>query len=338
MKHEHEGATLVSLRGVTKTFRTPVSHVTAVDDVSITLPNGGALGIIGESGSGKSTLGRIAVGLLEADAGEVEVVGVDLANLDRAGTRHLRTNVSVVFQEPFASLDPRRTALQAVLEPLEVKFPGRAHAARRRELALAALERVGLTSDQAGRYPRMLSGGQQQRVGIARAIVTNPAVILLDEPTSALDRSIRADVLALLDDLRHSERLSYLVITHDVDTVVALADDVIVMYRGQVVEEGPAADILAAPRHPYTHSLLAARLTFDPRDELIPLPEPPSGDRSGNSECNFYARCPLADDACVGSSIPLKGAAGHRVRCVRDDLRFPSHPTGEDHSGTVTTS
>jgi ABC-type glutathione transport system ATPase component len=274
---EAEAPALVALQGVTKRFRTPVSDVLAVDDVSIGLRAGGALGIIGESGSGKSTLGRIAVGLLEPDEGEVVTAGLDLSRLDRAGRRQLRSSVSIVFQEPFASLDPRRTVLDSVLEPLEVKVPGRAAAARRRAEALAALERVGLGAEYARRYPKMLSGGQQQRVGIARAIVTRPAVVLLDEPTSALDRSIRADVLALLRDLRESEGLAYLVITHDVETVEALSDDIIVMYRGRVVEQGRAVDVLAAPEHPYTRALLAARLSVDPRDQLSPLPPVPDG-------------------------------------------------------------
>ena len=320
MKAENPSAPLVSMRGVTKQFRTAAAHVRAVDEVSVDLAPGRALGIIGESGSGKSTLGRLAVGLLAPDSGDVTTVGLDLGRLDRAGRRKLRTSVSVVFQEPFASLDPRRTVLDSVLEPLEVKTPGRAAASARRAEALAALDRVGLGPEYADRYPRMLSGGQQQRVGIARAIVTRPDVVLLDEPTSALDRSIRADVLALLDDLRRTEGLSYLVITHDVETVEALADDVIVMYRGRVVEQGTAEQVLSAPRHPYTRSLLASRLSVDPRDPLPPLVEPAGEAPDGVSDCGYHARCPLATTACLGAPVPMRSSSGdHHVRCVLDE-------------------
>ncbi len=318
MRSDETTRDLVSLRGVSKRFRTPLTEVRAVDDVTVGLRAGGALGIIGESGSGKSTLGRIAVGLLAPDSGEVETVGMNLATLDRAERQRLRTSVSIVFQEPFASLDPRRTVLESVLEPLEVKEPGRAAAPRRRAEALQALERVGLGADYADRYPKMLSGGQQQRVGIARAIVTKPAVVLLDEPTSALDRSIRADVLTLLRDLRKSEGLTYLVITHDVETVAALADDIIVMYRGRVVEQATARDLLSAPQHPYTRSLLAARLSVDPRDVLPPLPDVPDGDFSGSgeSDCDFLVRCPYAGPMCLDRPIDLQGSGEHLVRCV----------------------
>ena len=318
MQVEHATVPVVSMRAVTKQFRTAAAHVRAVDDVTVDLQPGRALGIIGESGSGKSTLGRLAVGLLAPDSGDVTAVGLDLARLDRTGRRRLRTSVSIVFQEPFASLDPRRTVLDSVLEPLEVKTPGRAAAASRRAEALAALDRVGLGPEYANRYPRMLSGGQQQRVGIARAIVTRPDVVLLDEPTSALDRSIRADVLSLLDDLRKAEGLSYLVITHDVETVEALADDVIVMYRGRVVEQGTAERVLSAPRHPYTRSLLASRLSVDPRDPLPSLAEVGGEAPGGESDCGYHARCPLATSACLGVPVALRSSGGHLVRCVLD--------------------
>lgn len=320
--------TLARLQGVTKRFRTPVSDVLAVDDVTVTLAAGGALGIIGESGSGKSTLGRIAVGLLTPDEGEVEVVGMDVAQLDRDSRQKLRTSVSIVFQEPFASLDPRRTVLQSVIEPLEVKYPGRRAAAHRRTQALSALERVGLSPEYAHRYPGMLSGGQQQRVGIARAVVTKPAVVLLDEPTSALDRSIRGDILTLLRGLREQEGLTFLVITHDVETVEALADDIIVMYRGRVVEQGRARELLNSPQHPYTRSLLAARLSVDPLEPLPPLADVPSGQAEGTSECDFYTRCPLASDACTDRPIRLMGDGTHLVRCVLAKQSNPSEPLG----------
>lgn len=275
---------VIVLSGVSKRFSSVVGEVLAVDDVSISLPRGGALGVIGETGSGKSTLGRIAVGLLDPDVGDVALAGLDLASLDRRSKHQLRTSVGIVFQEPYASLDPRRTVLASVEEPLEVKLPGRGASRIRRSMALEALERVGLDAKFAGRFPRMLSGGQQQRVGIARAIVTKPQLVLLDEPTSALDRSIRGDVLRLLNDLRRSDGLSYLVITHDVETVEALAEDIIVMYRGRIVERGRADQVLRTPHHLYTQALLGARLPVDPRVPLPPVQNASYGDTSAISD------------------------------------------------------
>lgn len=313
-------APLLELTGVHKEFKTPTGVVTALDDVSCSVPAGRVLGIIGESGSGKTTLGRIASGLMPADRGSVRLDGTDLMNLPHREWRRMRASIGIVFQEPFASLDPRRTAVESVLEPLQVQQPGRVARRRRVDAAREALDRVGLGPELHERYPAQLSGGQQQRVGIARAIVTSPKLVLLDEPTSALDRSIRGDVLRLLATLQAEEGLTYVLISHDVETVQHLADRVMVMYRGQVVEEGPAEDVLAAPQHPYTRTLLNARLPLDPYADLPSLPV--VGERPpGRSECHYFARCHLATEACVDRPIPLGGREDHHIRCVRAPVR-----------------
>jgi oligopeptide/dipeptide ABC transporter ATP-binding protein len=321
-------APLLEISGVHKEFKSPTGVVTALDDVSCSVPAGGVLGIIGESGSGKTTLGRVAAGLMPADSGTVRLDGTDLAALPHREWRRLRASIGVVFQEPFASLDPRRTALESVLEPLQVQQPGRAARRQRLDAARHALERVGLGPELHSRYPAQLSGGQQQRVGIARAIVTRPKLVLLDEPTSALDRSIRGDVLRLLGELQREEGLTYLLISHDVETVQHLADRVMVMYRGQVVEEGPAGAVLGEPQHPYTQTLLNARLPLDPYADLPALPV--VGERPpGRSECRYFARCHLATDACTGVPVPLGGPETHHIRCVRTTVRASTEPRDE---------
>lgn len=311
---------LLDVVGVHKRFRSGTGVVRAVNGVSFAIPEGEVLGIIGESGSGKSTVARIAVGLMPPDEGTVVFDGRDLSTMSGRERRTLRTSIGIVFQEPFASLDPRRTALESVLEPLEVQRPGRAAAGGRTSAAREALSRVGLGPDLQERYPGRLSGGEQQRVGIARAIVTRPRLVLLDEPTSALDRSIRGDILDLLGSIQREEGLTYCLISHDVETINHLSDRVLVMYRGEVVESGPTDDVLGSPRHPYTQALLSARLPLDPRAELPVLPLPAERP-AGGSRCPFFERCHRAAAECTAGPIPVvECAPGHRVACAGLDL------------------
>ncbi|MFD9722619.1 ABC transporter ATP-binding protein [Streptomyces sp. NPDC059072] len=238
--------------------------VRAVDDVSFTLPAGGSLGIVGESGSGKTTTARIVVGLERADAGEVLVHGRDRTGRGRGRAQRLARarEVQMVFQDPYLSLDPR-TSVEAVLrETLRLHFPGRDHAARIREL----LDQVGLGTRAADALPRQLSGGQRQRVAIARALAVEPAVLVLDEAVAALDVSVQAQILNLLADIREQTPIGYLFITHDLGVVRCVTDDVIVMRHGAIVESGRTAEVLAAPRHPYTRLLLESvpRPGWDP--------------------------------------------------------------------------
>lgn len=230
----------------------------ALDDVSLTVAPGEALGIIGESGSGKSTLARALLGLHPLDSGSITVDGRDA---QRAG-REFRRDVSMVFQEPQESLNPRMTVGDTVAEPLRVHEPTASLAARQ-DRVRAAMDRVALDPVLADRYPRSLSGGQQQRVSIARALVTNPTLLVLDEPTSALDLSVQAQVLSLLRDLHSRLGLTYVFISHDIDAVGYVCDRVAVMLSGRVVEDRPTEELLHTPEHPYTRELLDAALSAD---------------------------------------------------------------------------
>ncbi|MER7913952.1 ATP-binding cassette domain-containing protein [Streptomyces sp. NPDC096068] len=237
--------------------------VRAVDDVSFALPEGGSLGIVGESGSGKTTTARIVVGLERADAGEVRVRGRARDTRSRARRLARAREVQMVFQDPYLSLDPRTSVEGVLRETLRLHFPGTDHDRRVREL----LDQVGLGTRAADARPRQLSGGQRQRVAIARALAVEPAVLVLDEAVAALDVSVQAQILNLLADIREETRVGYLFITHDLGVVRCVTDEIVVMRRGAVVEAGPTAEVLAAPRHPYTRLLLESvpRPGWDPR-------------------------------------------------------------------------
>lgn len=259
---------LVLIDDVSKTFRTPAGTVRAVDRVGLSLGRHSTLGVVGESGSGKSTLARIVLGFHRPDTGEVYFRGQAISSLDYRRQQRLRSDMTVVFQEPLGSLNPRIKVLQLVREPLDIHRRDLSPAGRS-ALAAEALERVRLSSALFNRYPRQLSGGQQQRVNIARAIVTSPGFIVLDEPTSALDLSVQAQVLELLQRLQVELGLSYLFISHDIGCIGYLSHRIAVMCRGRVVELGPAGAVLDTPVHSYTKALLSARL----------LPYPPQGGR-----------------------------------------------------------
>jgi peptide/nickel transport system ATP-binding protein len=261
-------APLLELAGVSRHYRLPRRRLlaraprrTAVDGVSLTLLPGEALGLVGESGSGKSTLGRLAVGLERPDAGTVRLAGIDLATAGRGERRALHSQAQMVFQDPFGSLDPRLTVGRIVAEPLGLLRLPAGEAARR---VVQALAEVGLGQETLGRYPHEFSGGQRQRIAIARALITRPRLVVADEPVSALDVSVQAQVLNLLADLKQRLGLAYLFISHDLAVVAHLADRIAVMQAGRIVETGPTAALLAAPRHPYTRALLAAVLPPDP--------------------------------------------------------------------------
>ncbi|TNH26915.1 ATP-binding cassette domain-containing protein [Micromonospora orduensis] len=296
--------------------------VRAVDGVSLTIAAGRVTALVGESGSGKSTVGRCVVRLVEPTAGVVRIAGADVTHLSRRQLRPHRDAVSIVFQDPAASLDPRMLVGEIVAEPL--RLAGRRVPRREREARVAPqLERVGLRAEVARRYPHELSGGQRQRVSIARALVSEPMLLIADEPTSALDVSVQASVLNLLADLQRDIGFACLFITHDLSAVEYLADDIAVMYLGQLVEKGSRERIFARPAHPYTQALLAAAPVADPvrqrqrqpvllGDDLPSALDPPSG-------CRFRTRCPLAFDTCateVPPQVPIGDgmAACHLVR------------------------
>ncbi|WP_374643534.1 ABC transporter ATP-binding protein [Tabrizicola sp.] len=299
-----------------------VAHtvVRAVNDVSLSVDRGEILGLIGESGCGKSTLGRAILRLHEPTSGKVEFDGADVTALPPPALKAMRRRMQIIFQDPYASLNPRRTVAEIVGLPLALHGIARGDEARR--ITERVLEKVGLHAGQLDRYPHQFSGGQRQRIGIARALVSNPEFIVCDEPVSALDVSIQAQIIALLLDLKRDLGLTYLFISHDISVIGYLSDRVAVMYLGEIVETGPVAAVLDAPRHPYTQSLLSAvpeigvkrsrgrvRLQGD-----LPSPlNPPAG-------CKFHTRCPLAVAACQ-TVVPetRQVGPGHTAACHRLD-------------------
>ena len=290
-------------RGV---LRREVARLRAVHRVSVQIRPGEVLGIVGESGCGKTTLGRAMVGLIPADSGTLRVEGRDVATLSPDERRRMTRDVQMVFQDPFASLNPRKRIRQVLELPFEVH--GLADGAEREARIRELVALVGLSAEHLDRWPHELSGGQRQRVGIARALALQPKVVVLDEPLSALDMSIQSQVLNLLVDLRERLNLSYVFISHDLSIVEYLCDDVAVMYLGRVVESAPAARLFASPRHPYTQALLAAVPNPDPRRERPgrPLEGDVPGLLHAPNGCAFHTRCPLARPQCRESVPELR--------------------------------
>ena len=287
-------------------LRREVARLRAVHRVSVEVRAGEVLGIVGESGCGKTTLGRAMVGLIAPDAGSMRVEGRDVATLSPDERRRMTRDVQMVFQDPFASLNPRKRIRRILELPFEVHglADGVEREARIRELVAL----VGLSVEHLDRWPHELSGGQRQRVGIARALALQPKVVVLDEPLSALDMSIQSQVLNLLVDLRERLNLSYVFISHDLSIVEYLCDSVAVMYLGRVVESAPAAQLFASPRHPYTQALLAAVPNPDPRRERPgrPLEGDVPGLLHAPDGCAFHTRCPLAQPQCRESAPELR--------------------------------
>ncbi len=297
----------------------PQTVVKAVSDVSFEINKGEILGLIGESGCGKSTLGRAVLRLHEPTAGKVSFGDTEVTSLDADDLKAMRRRMQIIFQDPYASLNPRRTVNEIVGLPLRLHNLATDEDDIRKKVAAIA-ERVGLKANQLDRYPHQFSGGQRQRIGIARALISNPEFVVCDEPVSALDVSIQAQIIELLLELKRELELTYLFISHDISVIGYLADRVAVMYLGEIVEMGPVEKVLAAPRHPYTQSLMSAvpeieRAGRKGRVRLkgdLPSPlNPPPG-------CKFHTRCPLATDLCSQRRPETQTVSpGHEVACHR---------------------
>ena len=303
-----------------------VGEVRAVDNVSFTIGRGETLGLVGESGCGKTTVGRAIVNILSAMAYGVEVSGqilyhheggtVDLAAMTRKGMRPYRSDIQMVFQDPYASLNPRKTVNQIVGEPLAIH--SKASKSEQTDRVAWLLQKVGLSAEQGNRYPHEFSGGQRQRIGIARALSTNPKLVIADEPVSALDVSVQAQVINLMQDLQEEFGLSYLFIAHDLSVVRHISNRIAVMYLGHIVETGDADTIYQSPLHPYSRALLASAPRPDPSVRRIrqaklvgDIPSPinkPSG-------CPFRTRCPIARENCADAVPPLELRNGRLVAC-----------------------
>ncbi|KUF09134.1 ABC transporter ATP-binding protein [Pseudoponticoccus marisrubri] len=298
-------------------FGGKVRSLTAVKDVSFALRRGETVGLVGESGCGKSSLARTVLRLNEPSGGEVHYHGQDILALSRPEMQKLRRHIQVVFQDPYSSLDPRFTVRRILSEPWQI-FPDIVPPEQREARVAELLTLVGLNPSDADRYPHQFSGGQRQRIGIARALALEPEVIVCDEAVSALDVSVQAQVVNLLKELQDKLGLAYLFIAHDLSVVRHISDRVIVMYLGEVVEEGPVEEVFTTPRHPYTVALLSA----------VPLPDPSRRDREvivlegevpnpifPPSGCPFHPRCAHAQEICRQTPPPVRTIGPTRARC-----------------------
>jgi len=314
-----DGRALLSARNVKKHFPTAHGIVHAVDDVSFDIEEGNTLGLVGESGCGKTTIGRVILRLLEPTAGRVIFDGVEVFAAKAGALRSLRERMQIIFQDPYASLDPRMSVASIIAEPLVIhrRVRGKKELERRVRELMGVVE---LTDRLYGAYPHELDGGRRQRIGIARALALEPKFVVCDEPVSALDVSVQAQILNLMQDLQDRLGLTYMFVTHDMSVVKHISDEIAVMYLGQLVEKAPSRELFAKQLHPYTRALISAIPVLDPRaqrEQIIlkgeigsPI-EPAPG-------CRFAARCPHAQERCLAADPPLRELAPRRsVACWR---------------------
>lgn len=312
---------LLEVKNLKKYFKTPKGMLHAVDDVSFTIDRGRTLGVVGESGCGKSTTGRAILRIVEPTEGEILFDGEDIRSLGKDQMRRMRTRMQIIFQDPFSSLNPRKTVSETIAEPLKLNGII-TDKGKRMERVAEIMEIVGLAERLYNAYPHELDGGRRQRIGIARALALNPQFIVCDEPVSALDVSIQAQILNLMDELQEKMGLTYMFITHDLSVVHYFADDIALMYLGRLIEKAPAKELFRNPVHPYTQALLSAipvpsihnqRKRILLKGEITSPVDPKPG-------CRFASRCPYASSRCHSEEPQLKEIApGHFNACFLNE-------------------
>ena len=298
---------ILEVEGLKKYFKTPKGMLHAVDNVTFSVRPGKTLGVVGESGCGKSTTGRAILRLIEPTAGSVRFEGQDILALNKEEMRRMRQKMQMIFQDPYSSIDPRMTISDIIEEPLKLhKLCGSRK--EREDRVDRMMETVGIASRLVNSYPHELDGGRRQRVGIARALILNPSFVVCDEPVSALDVSIQAQILNLMQDLQEKYHLTYMFITHNLSVVNHLADDIAVMYLGQIVEKAPAVELFEHPQHPYTKALLSAIPipNIRKKQEAQPIKGEISSPVEPPDECRFAARCPYASERCRQAAPQLR--------------------------------
>lgn len=311
---------ILQVSGLKKYFNTPKGVLHAVDDVSFTIERGKTLGVVGESGCGKSTTGRSILRLIEPTAGKVIFEGQDVLALNKDELRKIRRRMQIVFQDPYSSLNARMTISDIIAEPLKLHKMCDSKEERRQRVS-ELMETVGLSERLVNSYPHELDGGRRQRVGIARALALNPSFIVCDEPVSALDVSIQAQILNLMQDLQEQMGLTYIFITHNLSVVNHLADEIAVMYLGQIVEKASAVELFEQPLHPYTRALLSAIPvpSLKKKREVQPLTGEISSPIDPPDACRFAPRCPHRCDRCTQGVPPLREVSdNHFVACCLD--------------------
>lgn len=318
---ENQNKELLKVEHLKKYFNTPGGVLHAVDDVSFSIRAGETLGVVGESGCGKSTMGRAILRLHEPTSGKVYFEGNDILSYDKNKMKELRREMQIIFQDPFASLNPRMTVSEAIMEPLLIqKIYDKKDKEGLQKRVHELMNLVGLAERLTNSYPHELDGGRRQRIGIARALALRPKFIVCDEPVSALDVSIQAQILNLMQDLQDNLGLTYLFITHDLSVVKYISDDILVMYLGQMVEKAPSDKLFKHPMHPYTQALLSAIPIPDPKVPMnrITMKGEITSPINPEKGCRFAKRCPYATDACRQQDMVLtEQEPGHFVTCLR---------------------